>query len=201
MAVNFDKSTEAVEGLEQIVRGSNNQLLNTTINVLIAALNSGSTAKDELVTASKQEPIEIRVQKSGDPSLVAAFAQYKELMDKASELFKEVSSRLPGANVTGIKETVKSSRQAVTATVAMLKNMHNLFTPEQQAKLTPILDSITTANATPTGSVFDYTKVREWATANGVTVNARGRLSREVIDAYEKENGPVPLKETSEETE
>jgi hypothetical protein len=45
---------------------------------------------------------------------------------------------------------------------------------------------------------FDAKKVRAWATSNGISVNARGRLSAEVLDAYRKANPDVKPSETRE---
>jgi len=52
----------------------------------------------------------------------------------------------------------------------------------------PAATSATSATKAPTGRTSDASAVREWAVANGFNVGPRGRIAREIRDAYAAAN-------------
>lgn len=85
-------------------------------------------------------------------------------------------------------ETHKLSLDGNTVTIDLAKGNFDKLSKA----LEPFFKAGTvTVKANGNGGDSELTAIREWATANGHQVAAKGRISQDVVDAYHKAN-PAP---------
>lgn len=153
-------------------------------------------AKTIKAAGGSNEDLKNWIDNATDPEIVQTREAIAKALAKVQELRDGLMEKAKAANesdvdVTALQKDFKEEAKNLKAfLMSSQTSLRGLEVPEEDLKpLAEMVENLPTLSGGVSASgrsPEELSQIREWAAANGIEVAAKGRVSKEVLEAYDK---------------